>query len=294
MSRTLRKGMSGPDVVQLHAALNWHLPPPSDQLPVTGSGADTFGPRTEAKVIEFQKLLGLDPDGVVGKDTRPLIFSAHDVNLAIYRHISPDAGVPQLVPGLRPFPGLLQPFPGLQRAMPVPLPMMPGKIPPMNIPPPKLHLDNIKLQAQDQQTILSVHSFSSLVVAVNATLLTRQKGPHLELSFGPQVAFNTTQNDSRVDGSVVAQVSAADLVGSDDPRHFSLALFSQATAQISLSQEGPLTGQFGAGAQVQFTILKDRLTLFWQAMPFLSIDTTGKFTVGAQIVSGMGLQVLGF
>jgi hypothetical protein len=54
--RSLTEGMKGEDVRLLHAVLNWHLPPPSDQLPTEGSEALYFGPRTLAKVKEFQKL----------------------------------------------------------------------------------------------------------------------------------------------------------------------------------------------------------------------------------------------
>jgi len=53
MQRTLRRGMNGEDVRLLHAVLNFHLPN-SDQLPTSGAGASDFGPRTEAKVKEFQ------------------------------------------------------------------------------------------------------------------------------------------------------------------------------------------------------------------------------------------------
>lgn len=74
--KTLRKTMRDPDVVILHMLLNYHLGPPDDQLPVTGSGSADFGPRTEAKVKRFQEVNGIDrgntssfKDGVVGPHT---------------------------------------------------------------------------------------------------------------------------------------------------------------------------------------------------------------------------------
>lgn len=61
--RTLRKGMSGNDVMELQALLKklgyYHGP-------VDG----VFGPQTERAVVRFQKNYGLTPDGVVGEQTQ--------------------------------------------------------------------------------------------------------------------------------------------------------------------------------------------------------------------------------
>ncbi len=57
-SGILRRGMSGPDVVELQRALGLD---PAD-------GA--FGPKTEAAVKAFQSERGLEPDGLVGPNTR--------------------------------------------------------------------------------------------------------------------------------------------------------------------------------------------------------------------------------
>ena len=43
------------EIVFLHTLLNYHLGPPDDQLPVIGSGARNFGPRTKAKVQRFHR-----------------------------------------------------------------------------------------------------------------------------------------------------------------------------------------------------------------------------------------------
>jgi peptidoglycan hydrolase-like protein with peptidoglycan-binding domain len=58
--RILMRGMRGEDVRLLHAILNFHLPPPYDQLPVGGPEGLEFGPRTEDKVKEFQKINEID------------------------------------------------------------------------------------------------------------------------------------------------------------------------------------------------------------------------------------------
>jgi hypothetical protein len=131
-------------------------------------------------------------------------------------------------------------------------------------------------------------------VSANVTLLTSQKGLHQELTFGPKVRFNSLRADSRVDGSLVAQVSLSNIAGSSDSGHFNLSLFTQAALQRSLSNIGPVTGSFASGVQLQFVIKKDLLSLAWQGMPFLNIDCRGGVSTGAQAVTGMSLQVFGF
>src|SRR5438270_139612 len=88
--RKLQRGVKGEDVRLLHAVLNWHLPPPSDQLPTSGGGAYDFGPRTEAKVKEFQKINKIDigtkdyMDGIVGPHTQRVLESGAKVVLRSY------------------------------------------------------------------------------------------------------------------------------------------------------------------------------------------------------------------
>jgi peptidoglycan hydrolase-like protein with peptidoglycan-binding domain len=53
---TLRRGATGPDVARLQQLLGV-------------VGPDTFGPRTEAAVREFQRQHDLVPDGIVGPNT---------------------------------------------------------------------------------------------------------------------------------------------------------------------------------------------------------------------------------
>jgi hypothetical protein len=54
---TLRRGATGDAVKELQALLG---------LDTTGGGAGVFGPKTEAAVREFQRKLGVVPDGIVG------------------------------------------------------------------------------------------------------------------------------------------------------------------------------------------------------------------------------------
>lgn len=68
LGRILRLGMYGQgiDIVQLD--LNDHDQPPSALPPLKVDGI--FGPKTDARVREFQRSQGLNPDGIVGPKTR--------------------------------------------------------------------------------------------------------------------------------------------------------------------------------------------------------------------------------
>jgi N-acetyl-anhydromuramyl-L-alanine amidase AmpD len=61
---TLRRGATGPFVTELQRLLRM----PSD--------ADTFGPKTEAAMREFQRQHGLVPDGIVGPKTWAILDAA--------------------------------------------------------------------------------------------------------------------------------------------------------------------------------------------------------------------------
>jgi murein L,D-transpeptidase YcbB/YkuD len=68
MSGMLVKGSTGPAVKELQRRLNLCLSRP----PLLVEDG-IFGPRTLAKVIEFQSTNGLRPDGIVGKNTEALL-----------------------------------------------------------------------------------------------------------------------------------------------------------------------------------------------------------------------------
>ena len=62
----LRRGSSGREVIQLQSKLNAKGPTFLPRLTVDS----IFGPRTDARVREFQRLSGLQVDGIVGPSTR--------------------------------------------------------------------------------------------------------------------------------------------------------------------------------------------------------------------------------
>lgn len=87
--RVLRFGMNGPDVRWLHVLLNYHLPPPYNLLPITGNGAEDFGPLTLKSVKRFQEVNRIDAgtpnymDGRVGPHTWEVLHMVAEVTSSI-------------------------------------------------------------------------------------------------------------------------------------------------------------------------------------------------------------------
>ncbi len=72
MPRLLSAGATGPDVRDLQSRLN--LAPPTQLPPLAVDGI--FGPKTRARVVEFQKNKGLVADGIVGPKTWAALLAA--------------------------------------------------------------------------------------------------------------------------------------------------------------------------------------------------------------------------
>jgi peptidoglycan hydrolase-like protein with peptidoglycan-binding domain len=67
----LKKGMSGPEVRDVQGLLNQKVSV-HPLLSVDG----IFGPKTEARVVMFQRRAGLVPDGIVGPATGKALVGA--------------------------------------------------------------------------------------------------------------------------------------------------------------------------------------------------------------------------
>ncbi len=70
MARLLSRGMTGLDVNELQAALNFHVRAPAVPLDPDGN----FGPLTEARVRDFQKRAKIVVDGLVGPNTIAALY----------------------------------------------------------------------------------------------------------------------------------------------------------------------------------------------------------------------------
>jgi hypothetical protein len=119
MSRTLSQGMSGPDVRALQDVLNFHIRR-GQPLVVDGD----FGPATNARVLEFQRVNGLTVDGLVGPETNAQLFEVTELPIPLVffpalqltppQFGSPGTGLqpPRLIPQLQwPGPPVPPPFP---------------------------------------------------------------------------------------------------------------------------------------------------------------------------------------
>lgn len=78
MSRTLCQGMTGQDVRALQDVLNFHI---RRGEPLTVDGI--FGPDTNARVLEFQKVNDLKVDGLVGPKTNEQLFEVTELPIPI-------------------------------------------------------------------------------------------------------------------------------------------------------------------------------------------------------------------
>jgi peptidoglycan hydrolase-like protein with peptidoglycan-binding domain len=123
--RDLATGMSGPDIKAIQDALNVQFGLKSPRLDHDG----VFGPKTDAKVREFQALKHLKVDGIVGKDTRLALFPVGVATVTIV--------------------GVKQPRPSFHRASGDRYPgVMPGKLTPPSLYKP-VDLDGVKRHVEN-------------------------------------------------------------------------------------------------------------------------------------------------
>jgi peptidoglycan hydrolase-like protein with peptidoglycan-binding domain len=79
MDRTISLGMTGQDVRSLQDVLNFHIRR-GGPLKVDG----IFGPKTDARVREFQKVNGLKADGFVGPKTKAKLYDVTEVTVPLF------------------------------------------------------------------------------------------------------------------------------------------------------------------------------------------------------------------
>ena len=99
MGRLIKQGSKGADVRAIQDVLNFHIRRLS---PVAVDG--DFGPRTRARVVEFQTSNGLVADGIVGPITLGRLFE--EEQLPISFALLPQGGTPR---GIQP-PRLIPPL----------------------------------------------------------------------------------------------------------------------------------------------------------------------------------------
>jgi peptidoglycan hydrolase-like protein with peptidoglycan-binding domain len=173
MPRTLSHGCTGKDVRALQRLLNFHLYRPLWTPPLAVDGI--FGPKTNARVLEFQKRNGLTVDGLVGPNTRRTLLDsrAFSFHATIAPHDeAPPVQTARLNRGRGPV--------FAQVATPTGQPSGPQT----------LAQRTVQLQA-GQQLSLEPFFFSPLVVTGQVNWLFRRNGlPDTTITAGGQFAFN--------------------------------------------------------------------------------------------------------
>lgn len=282
--------MSGQDVADLQAALNYHLRPPSpphtppgpDRPPLATDGQ--FGSRTNARLREFQSLNGLTVDGIAGPITTGLLTKTKSVTVRIPIARDDDPPVAQNVAAFRPIRGgglNAFSFPNVF-AQAAPTPNVPGT--PQTNPPQQpapliapVKLQNLQVQAGGNLTLSPIvgpgDPSKALFLAVQFNWVEQRDGRHLELALGTQFAAPLT-NDTLGLGSSSAQlfagVTVADVLAKGNFHFFSPA------AQVAFQANGgpgvikSLSIGVGLQNQIAWDIIKDKsgknpvFTLFCQ------------------------------
>lgn len=306
MGRVLSIGMSGKDVADMQAALNYHLPPPSpphtppgpERPPLKTDGI--FGLKTDVRLREFQLVNGLVDDGKAGPRTMPLFTKAKDVTVKI--RISPEDEAP-IAANFGSFgrPGAVRSSlvrsPGLI-AQVAPNAPTPGPPAPLIAP---VQLQNVQVQTGGNLTLAPIlgpgGQAKALFLAVQFTWVERKDGQHLELALGTQFATaltNETFGLSTSSAQVFAGVTVADVLAFDIAN---LHIFSP-SAQVSFQRnhENSLFKSVSVGLGIQNQIAWDFVkqgnnpifTLFCQQQLGWSYDFTDRkgtiapsFLVGA-------------
>jgi peptidoglycan hydrolase-like protein with peptidoglycan-binding domain len=231
--RTLSFGMTGTDVRDLQAALNDHLRPPNPphtppgdaRPPLTTDGV--FGPATDARLKEFQRLNELVDDGIVGHLTRPLLTTARSVLVKI-----PISKVQDRTDLQRGGGRSFNPIPRFNLGATPVTQQQPAPSTPLISP---VKLQNRQIQLGGNLTLDPIvgpgAQAKALFLAVQWTWVEQKDGRHLELALGAQAATALTLDPLGLAPSVqsFAQVTIADVVAFDSANFH---LFSPA-AQVS-------------------------------------------------------------
>ena len=259
--------MTGQDVADLQAALNYHLRPP--RPPHTPPGPDrpplkvdgVFGAKTDARLREFQRLNRLTVDGKAGPITTPLFTKTKLVTVKIPISPQDEAPVAQNAAFFRPGGGSANAFaqiPGLlaQAA----LGPSPAKPQPLIAP---VRLQNMQVQIGGNVTLAPIlgpgDPSKALFLAVQFSWVEQRDGRHLELALGAQFAKPLTNETFGLSTTnspqVFAGVTVADVVAIDKAN---LHLFSP-SAQVSFQSnfEGSVFKSVTVGASVQNQIAWD-------------------------------------
>ncbi|HLJ13932.1 MAG TPA: peptidoglycan-binding domain-containing protein [Bryobacteraceae bacterium] len=353
MIRDLSYGSQGSDVVEVQKALNRRM---AAGLVLDGD----FGNNTRGALLAFQKRYNLEPDGIVGSQTRSVLFplagiTFHlvgsyvraDVPVASMRRFgSPVAKIPVRAqttavrsPALRsvsfrpevglfgatisgdipgsdplppPLPSILQNLPFGQSTGPTDTLTLPAgsfPVPPLLtrlLPIPGLKLDSQQVQPGVQFNFAPLFQSSpgspnpsgQAILAFQSVMARNKDQPgHLEVAEGFQLGAPFFANSS--DGMVwtmqwFAQFTWADPFWQVGRWHF-VSPFAQVSAGLDLKQGNTTLGLGLFPANIQFDVVKDKVSLFAQGGLVGSWDLAQKrVEMGPAAIFGANITVGSF
>ena len=272
----------------LHSLLNYHLST-GDQLPVSGTGAFDFGPRTLAKVKLFQEANKIDintkdfKDGIVGQHTWKKLLEKQLVTVSAIATPPPMPPLPPILPPLL--------LPPLTFVRPNPVFILP--------PPAKLQL-NLQFQAGEQGQFpttgkaTAAHSLQISGVILNQNDKDRF---HPEGQIGPGISLNRGGNpgDSKTDLSINVALNLANMPGSAGP--FTWSIQTQAALIKSLNQGRPPAVQGSVVAAASLTLVKlgdkDFIQVTGQVGGYLQAEPPSDFNENRWNVTGGAVSFFG-
>jgi len=250
MTRNLKNGMTGTDVRNLQAALNYHLRPPlpphtpggPPRPPLKTDGI--FGPLTESRVKEFQRLNKLAVDGVVGPNTERVLLASRVVSVKIPVQKQSDIVQSATVKSI-------------QRSTAAPVTQTQTAPSPPLIAPVKLQ--NRQVQFAGNLTLAPIvgpgDPTASRSLSVQWNWVEQKDGRHLELALGGQLAKPMTSEAFGLTGSVqsFAQVSVSDILTIDAANFHIFSLAAQIAFQGNFTDSILKSNVLGLSAQNQVT-----------------------------------------
>jgi hypothetical protein len=257
----LAVGSRGPEVETLQAALNFYLPRPP-KLVVDG----IFGPKTRARVVEFQGRQGLAADGIVGPKTEAVLFACVSIAGAAFVTRRPQgtflAALPSrgnllaLAPTAGPGPINLPPLnlPPLQRTQPPPF------LPPFLMPPPALFPTMAGQLAAGGTVVWGAFPSQWELFTLEMTVLSRRLQIKGEIE-AERHKSSTTQFD--VSASATARWTLL------PEKYRTPSVFLEAGAKAEPDQVAPRAG-LGLGFK------GNTLIFSWEHQPAFDIDPQGR------------------
>jgi hypothetical protein len=244
MDRILSRGATGADVRALQDVLNFHI---RRGAPLKVDGI--FGPKTDARVREFQRVNGLKADGLVGPKTKAKLYDTTEITVALLL-------IPRLqlnAPGARP--GGLQPprlIPPLQwpgPPLPAPAPFsfggsftltsnMQTSLPPLAGPPNAIGL-KITAPTRQDPTDPAVRSRNAIIELID-DLPVNSKFKALLISKIPNPVHKISPPDAGF------KWGASPLFDPFDPKGFGVSGNAQFTLRITEGVNGVPNMVFGA------------------------------------------------